>query len=219
MQTIEIFPKAIWVDNISSIDNDLIVNYAYKLKFLDPEKRSPNNYLGYDKTIDSERWLSYYLTEEQITNGCSEIDKVRFFALLMGNKVLKQLNVNDGVSLFFDNCWLNINEVSEFTRPHIHPGTIITCTYYVQAPKNCGNLILQNPDNTIQWNFPPRLFRNRNKYTKIAEVIKPEDSKIVMFPANLMHYVEPNGNTENRISLTFNFLIKPTGTIKDPHYK
>jgi uncharacterized protein (TIGR02466 family) len=219
MKTVEVFPTAIWYDTVEAVDNSRIVEFANALKDGSPQKRFPNNYFGYGKGGDYDRWLSFYLDERQITNSCPEIAKVRNHALSMGKEVLATLGANAGVELAFDNCWLNVNEKGEITRPHIHPGTIITCTYYVRTPDGCGNLVLENADNTVYWNFPPRLFRNRTRYTKVVETIVPSESMMVMFPANVMHYVEPNCNDVSRMSLTFNFIMRPPKDFKDPHYK
>jgi hypothetical protein len=36
---------------------------------------------------------------------------------------------------------------------------------------------------------------------------RPEESKIIIFPSWMSHYVEPNENLEDRISISFNTSI------------
>ena len=44
-----------------------------------------------------------------------------------------------------------------------------------------------------------------NGYNSSTWKIKPEENKCILFPSYLKHYVEPNLNKKERISISFNY--------------
>ena len=124
--------------------------------------------------------------------------------LKMQNEIFKEEWL-DGESII-GNMWANINQPGAMNRPHIHPNSHFSGVYYIKAPKNCGDIIFNDPrtlshmlmPNRIKQTPPPELWR---------EVpVKPIEGRIIMFPAWLWHYVEPNRSNDIRISVSFNFI-------------
>jgi uncharacterized protein (TIGR02466 family) len=93
--------------------------------------------------------------------------------------------------------WGNINYRGNFNGAHTHEG-ILSGVFYLQVPENSGSLIICNP--AVRAHNSP--IRN-NDYG-----IKPEKFACILFPSWLEHYVQPNLNTEPRISLSFNFDVR-----------
>ena len=104
------------------------------------------------------------------------------------------------------NMWANINPKGGYNRPHIHPNSHFSGVYYIKAPKNCGDIIFNDPrtlshmlmPNRIKQTPPPNLWREVR--------VQPIEGRIMMFPAWLWHCVDPNENDDIRISVSFNFL-------------
>lgn len=92
--------------------------------------------------------------------------------------------------------WGNINRYKDFNASHVHSG-VLSGVFYLQTPENCGNLILITPTVRADASF----IREKNY------VIKPQNLACIIFPSWLEHYVEPNLSQEERISLSFNFII------------
>ena len=109
---------------------------------------------------------------------------------------------------FLGNMWANINPPGGMNRAHQHPNYLLSGVYYIKAPKNCGCLKIDDPRSSAamirpkqkKGKLPPRLFRETH-YEPIA-------GRCIMFPAWLMHCVDPNESNDIRISVSFNFLQK-----------
>jgi hypothetical protein len=92
--------------------------------------------------------------------------------------------------------WSQVHFFNESTRTHNHLNSKeelcpdIVGVYYVDIPKNSGELILEYYVHKFKidyWKFPP------------------ETNKFIMFPAGIDHCVSKNFNKKPRISLSFNF--------------
>ena len=106
------------------------------------------------------------------------------------------------------NMWANINPPGGMNRAHQHPNSLWSGVYYIKAPKNSGDLKIDDPrssaamvrPNQKKGPVPARLFRETH-YEPIA-------GRCIMFPSWLMHCVDPNESNDIRISVSFNFLQK-----------
>jgi uncharacterized protein (TIGR02466 family) len=112
-------------------------------------------------------------------------------------------NLNLEKKLFLHNYWCNINYLSCFNRPHNHLGAVISGVYYVSTPKNCGNLVLENYDGNKHTTY--KFVKKYNEYSSTKWTVIPEENLCVLFPSYLVHYVEPNLNKKERISISFNY--------------
>jgi len=93
------------------------------------------------------------------------------------------------------NCWFNINYPGAFNLLHCHPGVDLVCVFWLKAPKNSGNLGLQNP----------HVFTCNNMVEGEMYTVEPYEGEFVFFPASILHLVSQNKSTEDRISFAFNF--------------
>jgi uncharacterized protein (TIGR02466 family) len=109
---------------------------------------------------------------------------------------------------YLGNMWANINPPGGMNRAHQHTNSLWSGVYYVKAPKNSGQLKIDDPrssaamvrPNQKKGPIPPRLHRETH-YDPIA-------GRCIMFPSWLMHCVDPNQSNDIRISVSFNFLQK-----------
>jgi uncharacterized protein (TIGR02466 family) len=106
------------------------------------------------------------------------------------------------------NMWANINPPGGMNRAHQHPNSLWSGVYYIKAPKNSGDLKIDDPrsvacmvrPNQKKGPVPERLFRETH--------YEPVAGRCIMFPSWLMHCVDPNESNDIRISVSFNFLQK-----------
>ena len=106
------------------------------------------------------------------------------------------------------NMWANINPPGGMNRAHQHPNSLWSGVYYVKAPKNSGHLKIDDPRSSAamcrprqkEGKLPPRLYRETS--------FEPKTGRLIMFPAWLLHCVDPNESNDIRISVSFNFLQK-----------
>lgn len=97
--------------------------------------------------------------------------------------------------------WINVNHKYDFNVAHKHTQSYFSAVLYLKTPKSSGNLVFERPDPLRDWIFNMEL--NDNNYG--TYIVAPEEKKLVIFPAYMVHYVEPNQSDDERISIAFNF--------------
>ena len=103
--------------------------------------------------------------------------------------------------------WANINYPGCFNRSHNHPNSQWSGVYYVKTPKDCGNLILEDPRPGYAMTVPQQISPHKLPYRLLRNVgYMPVAGRLIMFPSFLNHYVDVNKSKENRISISFNFI-------------
>ena len=50
--------------------------------------------------------------------------------------------------------WANINPPGGMNRAHQHPNSLWSGVYYIKAPKNCGNLKIDDPRSVASMSRP-----------------------------------------------------------------
>ncbi len=104
------------------------------------------------------------------------------------------------------NMWANINYKSGYNKPHIHPNSLFSGVYYVQAEPNCGKIVLYDPRPGIQSYMPVRIKGQPPEHLWREVHLDAKVNRIIMFPSWLWHSVEPNESNNIRISVSFNFI-------------
>ncbi len=123
----------------------------------------------------------------------------------INNRVKKiEENLSLSKELKFHNCWYNVNGLGSFNRPHVHPGAVVSGVYYISIPKNSGSIVFVNND-LNDFNDFYGLVNKYNEYNSPNWIIEPKENTCVLFPSYLTHYVEPNLNKKERISISFNY--------------
>ena len=110
--------------------------------------------------------------------------------------------------------WPNINRFGDYHNLHNHPHSWLSGTYYVSVPNDdpiIGSRNDLNP-NHISF-FDPRPQANMTAIRKDKQIDpefrhKPSSGELLMWPAFLHHLVHPNLCHEERISISFNVVLK-----------
>ena len=118
------------------------------------------------------------------------------------------LQVEAPYHFYFDKPWININRKGASNVPHNHPGSFLAATYYIKTPPLCGDLCFYNPRSPILFALKYSQYSNEN--SSIWKV-SPKVGRLIIFPSDLLHGVEPNQSDEPRISLSFNMSIDQKG--------
>ena len=173
-----------------SIDNFKFDTKKYKKEILNmkskDEGRIVSNYGGWQS--NSFRKIS--------KNFVALFDKI--------NMNVKEIEKNLGLEkkLILHNLWCNINGLGSFNRPHSHPGSVVSGVYYISIPKNSGSIVFLNRDLD---SFFKGHVNKYNEYNSTIWKINPKENECILFPSYLEHYVEPNLNKKERISISFNY--------------
>lgn len=107
--------------------------------------------------------------------------------------------------------WYNINYHCSFNMAHTHIQSnknIMTGVFYVKVPEKSGNIIFHNADKLRQVSYDFGNVKSYNCYSSSRYIQVPEENMLFLFPSSLEHFVEPNNNTEERISISFNYGYK-----------
>jgi uncharacterized protein (TIGR02466 family) len=112
-------------------------------------------------------------------------------------------------------AWLNVNDSRQcMNSEHVH-GDVFSGVFYLSTPEGSGKLVLQNPAINKMWKGCS-LTSQKNQFTAESIRIEPVEGNIILFPSYLPHSVETNDHDEERISISFNIIALPKGSINYP---
>ena len=112
-------------------------------------------------------------------------------------------------------AWLNVNDSRQcMNSEHVH-GDVFSGVFYLQAPEGSGKLSLVNPGINRMWDGC-KLVNQKNQFTGESIRIEPVEGNIILFPSYISHSVETNNHDEERISISFNLIALPKGSINYP---
>jgi uncharacterized protein (TIGR02466 family) len=114
---------------------------------------------------------------------------------------------------FLGNMWANVQPLGGFNRAHLHPNCLWSGVYYVKTPEKCGALKIKDPRTGAEMIMPKMRERFNHPDTAPTRLwrevhYEPIAGRCIMFPAWLIHGVDPNESNDIRISVSFNFLQK-----------
>jgi uncharacterized protein (TIGR02466 family) len=194
----DIFSQFILAD-LLNLDVDAIKKYAYQMKQKSGGRIRSNN----------GGWQSYDLEK-------TEFEK-KYFLDFIQSKIdeSKQL-INVSFNLTLLNSWININNKTNFNMSHVHPASFISGVVYIKVPENSGRILFKNPignliDSYLEY-WHVRDKTTENVHFSPEWFIQPKENLILLFPSWVEHYVEPNNNFDDRISISFNIGVKNNGT-------
>jgi len=110
----------------------------------------------------------------------------------------------------FNTCWFMVNERGHYNVPHRHPNSDYSFVWYIDVPKNGPPIVFENDNQFSRFNTYQLLDQG------IAETYnhagnywwRPIKGDLLIFPADLMHSVEPNNTDETRIIFSGNINFK-----------
>lgn len=171
---------------------------------------------NFDTTFNKNLFDEIFIFYKNINDGLSKpTDLVNFDAPLFENFKEKILQIMGEQYALFTNTnvssstkdlpfeilstWLNILPPGESIQMHAHPNALISGTYYLSTPENCGDLVLLDTKEVV---IDPN-----NGGTSLIKVA-PKEGNLVFFPAYVMHKVCTNNSNGLRISLAFDLQFK-----------
>jgi len=96
-----------------------------------------------------------------------------------------------------DSLWANLLKSGGQHSGHIHPHSIISGTFYVEAPKGSGDIRFEDPRLPLMMAAPTR--------ADTFVTVQPRPGLLLMWESWLRHEVVPGTGKGERLSISFNF--------------
>lgn len=108
------------------------------------------------------------------------------------------------VSMQLDEVWINIMKPGDFNPPHNHVGGDISFVLYLQIPDGLKEEYENNNSNNAGPGTIEFYYGQPDNWVTSGHVILPEEGDLLIFPAQLIHFVQPYRTLGERISLAGN---------------
>jgi uncharacterized protein (TIGR02466 family) len=175
-----------------SIDNTPLINYSYKLRQQQKSRQLSNNggWQSEDLSVDTKEIVPL-------------IEAIKHNILLyIQHCSFKKLEYK------LDSMWININGYKDSNVNHIHPKSVFSGVYYIQTPKDCGDIVFQHPSQHIIYDWNNKVIEETTSINSSNWWLPSKQGNLYIFPSWLFHYVKPNLNKEqDRISIAFNINV------------
>ena len=155
-----------------------------------------------------------YQSPSTLQTSVDELRPVFEYICQMAYKAIADLDFID-CDIAITEAWLNVNDSRQcMNGEHVH-GDVFSGVFYVQAPEGSGKLSIVNPGINRMWKGC-QLVSQKNQFTGESIRIEPVEGNIILFPSYIPHSVETNNHDEERISISFNIIALPKGSIPSP---
>tara|TARA_B100002019_G_scaffold140174_1_gene120761 strand:+ start:1929 stop:2543 length:615 start_codon:yes stop_codon:yes gene_type:complete len=203
MNLLPIYSVPMWQSEYPDFEEhkEIFLEAVKEYKKQNPTKESSSNIAGYQSPDTLHR--------------VEELLPLFEYICQMGFKSCGDLDFVD-CDVALTSAWLNVNDSRQcMTSEHVH-SEVFSGVFFLSTPKGSGKLSLVNPGINRMWKGCS-LVNQKNQFTGLSIKIEPEDGNIILFPSYLPHSVETNNHDEERISISFNLIALPKGTIERLH--
>ena len=105
--------------------------------------------------------------------------------------------------------WINVNPTGAYNTPHDHPGNLWSGTYYVATPDAGEASAISGRIEFIDARSGLADNLVNAPFTASKCGVRPKPGMLLLFPANLLHWVHPNAAAEDRVTIAFNARFIP----------
>lgn len=196
MQVLNLFPTDVYIEKNNEIDNKKISEIILKREKTE-SSRDVTNVGGWQSTDDLHK-------DERFSEILKNISKCFY-------SIYKNYSYRNELEWYITNMWANVNRYKDYNISHIHTGTDWSFVYYVEVPKDSGNLVFVDPRIRKRSSVSDGINETYdNPFTHDIYVVAPLVGKFVLFPSYLEHYVECNTTENKRISISGNIKVGNT---------
>jgi uncharacterized protein (TIGR02466 family) len=193
MNTINVFPIKIYKTIYNNFD---VIKEKVFSKLTDLFEETKNN------NVDSMQagTLCTYFTNSKLQQNleCKEfVDFAEYHARIYW----KELKYSPLLQPKVIQIWANETPHSGWIRSHLHGSMPMTGVLYVNASKEMGNLVIENPLDAVLSSQPMDYAAQEH----LNYEIEVNSGDFVIFPGWIRHHVKPNTTNEKRLILGINF--------------
>jgi|SRR6056300_564090 len=172
----------------------------YFLDLLKNEKDSPNSSMHISNKGGFQTRPFSYVANDDINKTIFINPCIEFLNNFYKRKSMPEWGIR------MTSFWINENHKADYNVMHNHLPNNFSGIWYLKAPKDCGKLVFQNGDTSSLNDVNFDYFNDPHFFSRFF--LEVEDNDLIIFPAHMLHYVEPSRTDEDRISLAFNIKIE-----------
>jgi uncharacterized protein (TIGR02466 family) len=146
---------------------------------------------------------SYYKRDAQVLADANLIE-LEQFVLATAKTYLEQALKLPPRRLEIERSWINVFKPGAQEAQHSHDGSLLSCSYYVEAPKDCGCIVMPDPIGSRRSYREFTKTTGSDLLTRRDIAVDPQPGRLVMFESWLPHYVQCNKSDRVRISIAMN---------------
>ena len=111
-----------------------------------------------------------------------------------------------------EHAWINIFEPGAQENHHSHDGSLLSCSYYVEAPEDCGCIVFPDPIGARRSYREFTRTSGQEMLNRREIAVEPRPGMLVMFESWMPHYIQCNKSDQVRISIAINLKGFPDTT-------
>jgi uncharacterized protein (TIGR02466 family) len=152
---------------------------------------------------------SYYRPEASILAD-AQLEELEAVALDAAQTYLERTLKLPPRRLEIERAWINVFEPGAQEAQHTHDGSLLSCSYYVEAPPGCGCIVLPDPIGARRSYREFTKTAGNDLLTRREIAVEPQPGRLVMFESWMPHYVQCNKSRRARISIAMNLREAPS---------
>ena len=145
-----------------------------------------------------------YASLEDLTRRDSLFDELRRLLDRHVAKFAAELHLDLPRKLKLDHLWINILSPGAAHSGHIHPGSVISGTVYLEVPKKASALKLEDPRLAMMMAAPKRR-ADAPETDRTFVSLAPSRGTLFLWESFVRHEVPANQARRERLSLSFNY--------------
>jgi uncharacterized protein (TIGR02466 family) len=146
---------------------------------------------------------SYYRPEAQVVADAN-LRELEQFVIAAATTFLEKALRLAPRRLEIERSWINLFEPGAQEAQHSHDGSLFSCSYYVEAPKDCGCIVMPDPIGARRAHREFTKTVGNTPLTRREIAVEPQPGRLVMFESWVPHYVQCNKSDQVRISIAMN---------------
>jgi uncharacterized protein (TIGR02466 family) len=146
---------------------------------------------------------SYYKRDAQVLADANLVE-LEQFVLGTARTFLENALKLPPRRLEIERSWINVFKPGAQEAQHSHDGSVLSCSYYVEAPKDCGCIVMPDPIGARRSYREFTKTTGSDLLTRRDIAVEPQPGRLVMFESWLPHYVQCNKSDKVRISIAMN---------------
>jgi uncharacterized protein (TIGR02466 family) len=145
---------------------------------------------------------SYYKPQQSVLVD-AKLPELEEIVIRAGNTFIESLGLPPR-RLEIERAWINVFRPGAQEALHSHDGSLFSCSYYVEAPEQCGDIAFPDPIGARRSYRGFTQTTGDNFLTLHEMTYKPQPGRLIMFESWLPHSVHCNKSDKVRISLALN---------------